>query len=52
MYKLQKQLWKGFSTIIKKNPFQVLGINNTATDDDIKNAYYSLAKQYHPDLKP
>lgn len=27
----------------------ILGISNTATDDDIKKAYKKLALQYHPD---
>lgn len=31
------------------NPYQVLGVNETATDAEIKNAYRELAKKYHPD---
>ena len=31
------------------NPFEVLGIPNTATDSEIKDAYRALAKKYHPD---
>ena len=52
MLKLYQHLRIGFSTVIKKNPFQVLGINSTATDDDVKTAYYALARKYHPDLNP
>jgi len=29
--------------------FEVLGVSQTATDDEIRKAYISLAKQYHPD---
>jgi hypothetical protein len=30
--------------------FSVLGISKTATDDEIKNGYRRMAKQWHPDL--
>lgn len=32
-----------------KDPYQVLGISHTATDDEVKNAYRQLARKYHPD---
>ena len=35
-----------------KNPYTVLGVPETATDDEIRNAYRRLAKKYHPDLNP
>ncbi len=31
------------------NPYQVLGVAENATDEQIKNAYRELAKKYHPD---
>ncbi|MBE6754169.1 MAG: molecular chaperone DnaJ [Ruminococcaceae bacterium] len=31
------------------NPYEVLGISSTATDDEVKTAYRALAKKYHPD---
>jgi DnaJ-class molecular chaperone len=35
-----------------QDPYAVLGLNKTATQEDVKNAYRKLAKKYHPDLNP
>jgi hypothetical protein len=32
-----------------RSPYEILGIEPTATQDEIKTAYRKLANQYHPD---
>ena len=32
-----------------KNPYEVLGIKEGASDEEIKKAYRELVKKYHPD---
>jgi DnaJ-class molecular chaperone len=34
------------------DPYQILGVAKTATDEEIRKAYRKLAKEHHPDLNP
>ncbi len=36
----------------KRDYYEVLGLTKSASDDEIKKAYRTLAKKYHPDANP
>ena len=36
----------------KRDYYEVLGVSKTGSDDEIKKAFRTLAKKYHPDMHP
>jgi len=52
---LINRAFKGFAALPDPEArkwFEVLGVPETATNDEIRRAYFSLARKYHPDHNP
>lgn len=47
--KLLKDLRTYLETLKSKNYFQVLGLSESPSDEEVKKSYFLLAREYHPD---
>ena len=45
-------LMEGHMAVSYKDYYKILGVERSATADDISRAYKKLARKYHPDLNP
>ena len=46
---MRKQIDAKATVVETENLFEVLGLPQTATKDEVKNAYFDAAKRFHPD---
>jgi tetratricopeptide (TPR) repeat protein len=46
----RKEILEAFETMKEKNHFELMGIERTATEVQVKEAYFRLAKRFHPDV--
>ncbi|XP_058062942.1 dnaJ homolog subfamily C member 30, mitochondrial [Anopheles bellator] len=48
-YTESRQRWISYAVVLLRNHYDSLGVTPNATQNDIKQAYYSQSKLYHPD---
>ena len=46
---LESEMLRRFESMTNQNLYQVLEVASTATEDEVRRAYYALARRFHPD---
>ena len=45
----RREIEEAFEALSSQNHFEILGLERTATEKDVKEAYFGRAKRFHPD---
>ena len=48
-YQKQEQAWQPYVDVTLQEAYRTLGLNETATDEQVRQAYREQALRYHPD---
>ena len=48
-YQKQEKTWEPYVDVTLQEAYRTLGISETATDDEVRQAYRQMALRYHPD---
>ena len=48
-YQKQERKWQPYVDVTLQEAYRTLGIPETATDDEVRQAYRQMALRYHPD---
>lgn len=48
-YQKDEHMWQPYVDVTLQEAYRTLGLRETATDDEVRQAYRELALRYHPD---